>query len=149
MSTTHEWIDLMTSQVWESAAPPAHLSWHRLGGGSAEDLAFLALAFPPAAPRGVAGAAPAARGRDRLGASGAVSWVPPFLSCGYHDPIGISLEIDAESGGGFVTRPALPEGLAAWDVLPRLIRRVQALLPPGTAVEGVDVHAVRLRGEAS
>ena len=146
MITTHECIDLPKSLAWEPAVPPANLSWHRLGGISAEDFAVLALGFLPAEPARWGGDPPAAMGQYLLRAGGAVSWDPPYQLCGYHYPTGTSVEIDAESGGGYETRPALPKSLASGDVLPRLIRRVRALLPSDTGVDRVDVHAVRLRG---
>ena len=76
-------------------------------------------------------------------------WIPPILSSGYHDQVGISVEIDAEYGGGFVTRPALSEDLAGSNVMLRLIDRARALVPASRGSETVDVHAVHLRGGAS
>jgi hypothetical protein len=146
MNTTHAWIE-PTMTAWPESAMAFRPNRHRLDGFSDWDQAELAGAFRTDSRSG-AGCEPWAdpMGRLRVDAEGAVVWVPPFLSCGYHDPVGISVDIDAECGGGFVTRPAILSTLAGGEVLHRLVRRARALVPPGRGAETVDVHAVRLRG---
>lgn len=146
MDTTDAWIDSRMT-TWPVTSMTGRPSWHRLEGFSAWDQAKLAEAFVTHS-RSSLGCEPWADpiGRFGVDTKGAVTWIPPILSCGYHDPVGISVEIDADYGGGFVTRPALPPALAGSDVLSRLIHRTRRLVPQGRGSDTVDVHAVRLRG---
>jgi hypothetical protein len=126
---------------------PAGPSWYRLDGFSESDRRELAIAFPEAPSLN--------RGRDvtadpmmrfALDTRGRLEWVPPILSCGYHEASGISIEIDPECGGGFVTRPLLPHDVAAGDVMPRLVRHVLSIVPLSRPARRVDVHAARILG---
>jgi hypothetical protein len=147
MNMTHAWLD-PTTEAWPATfAAPNGSSGHRMEGFSAGDRSLLARAFPlPQWSR--PGQEPPAdpMGRFSADAEGTIAWIPPFLSCGYHDPAAISVEIDAEYGGGFVTRPALPSVLCESEVLHRLVRQARTLAPLGRIIKTADVHAVRITG---
>jgi hypothetical protein len=82
-----------------------------------------------------------ALGRFELDHAGGLTWIPPLHSNTYHALTSLSIVLDPEAGGRFVTWGAISPRVARGEALACIVQRIRAMIPLGPrASVSVDVY---------